>query len=382
MSRFLEALDTDSSRASLLRAGIDAIVDLGIDNVSASDVISRAGVSRPTFYSYFDDVNGLWADIWIEVGLAWLKSLAEADTGQSEPSSAAHTALTEMLLVAPRIPELTEVVLRDVREVWSGASVEGNASLARACWNIGIALGMQASQPILPGASMLHLAITLVSGMPDDWSSSGRSRPDTRASIPRVSAPTVEETDDVVTRLLESSIDVVARSGVEKASLSRVCRAARLTTGAARPRFSSTRELVLRGFDRMIASVLDQNMAEYGTASMGTHPWDAFAAFTVSGLHPSRERWRRYRQEMHVAARVDADIAGHLSASFGEVNARLASSLLELGIDKRGVELSILLNHVLAVGFGALDAMGLPVRDVDHLAVTAWLERETGLSMK
>lgn len=375
-----KVLEDPSTRTVLMRAGIDSVRDFGIDRVSASDVITRAGVSRPTFYSYFGDVPGMLADTWVAAGGYWFDVIARGAHDDWLLASSLHSALCEMLLVAPRTPELLEVMQRDLDATWTAMTREGQAGLARHCWTLGLVLGTQASLPVLPDAKNALDVIPLVASMPNSWKGGPRRRSIPETDIPSVSSPAVASADEVTATLLESSIDVVSRSGVEKASMSRICRAARVTTGSAKPRFDSTHDLLVQGFDRAMEAVVAQNLAEYGVAAMGSRPWDAFAAFTVSGLHPSRTRWRRYRQEMHVAARVDQPLARHLRKSFRATNAALAESLAALGIPQAGIDLSILLNHVLALGFGMLSDLGLPVASVKHLLVTDWLEKSTGLT--
>lgn len=381
MHQVFQALEGKSSRHALIRAGIQTGALLGIDKVSVAHVIVQADVSRPTFYSYFDDVNSLWAETWIEVGALWLQSLADPDIQTLQLTDSTQVFLTEMFLAAPRIPELMEVMRSDLFNLWRKMEREGDVAIARQCWNIGLAIGITSAVSVLPTVSAMTPVIEIVSAMPNEWNKFGNKRAQDVNVIPRVSEPIISEEDEVTSRLLDASIDVVARAGLEQASLTRVCRAARVTTGSARPRFESTQELVLQGFDRMIASVVGENISEYETATMGTNPWDAFAAFTISGLHSSRRKWRQYRQEMHIAARVNPEIAQHLNASFSAVNKKLADSLAELNIDQRGIDLSILLNHVLAIGFGALSAVEYHIENVNHFAVTAWLEQQTGLSM-
>lgn len=381
MSTASNLLNDGSTYATLIRAGVDVALKKGIDNVAVSDVIARAKVSRPTFYSYFDDVPSLWAELWVAVGNAWFSALTSVGSDDELFKSKEHAVLTEVFLVAPRVPELLEVMQADLSAMWSSIREGGETSEARQCWNIGLALGATTGSHILTESAQMLPVIDIVSRMPNSWTGTQRKTARNSKAIPIVTAPRVDDVDDVSTRLLEASVSVVAHAGVSRASMTRIARAARVTTGSSRPRFPALSELILRGFDRMIDSVVSENMTGYDTAAMGTRPWDAFSSFTISGLHPSRSKWRRYRQEMHVAARVDSRLASHLRRSFTETNGRLHNSLVALQIDRQGAQLAIMLNHVLAVGFGAMVAMDLPVANVNHFIVSDWLEAETGLSM-
>jgi len=61
------------------------------------------------------------------------------------------------------------------------------------------------------------------------------------AVAPNVYEPSFADDDQVTARLIAATVRVVGNSGAAKASMTRVCRAAGVTTGSAKPRFSHTR---------------------------------------------------------------------------------------------------------------------------------------------
>jgi AcrR family transcriptional regulator len=59
------------------KAGMKAISQKGIDRISVSQICDLAKNTRPTFYSYFGNIDGLLADIWVGEGDAFLSRLAD-----------------------------------------------------------------------------------------------------------------------------------------------------------------------------------------------------------------------------------------------------------------------------------------------------------------
>lgn len=377
MAVVLDLPDVDSTCHLLLRAGIESICDRGVDRLTASQVIARAGVSRPTFYSYFGDVTELLAEIWLYCGAQWLDALTSPDADSSVLDTSMHVALTELVIIAPRTPEVLEVMKPDIISLIDKISSNGDAAFARQIWNIGLLMGLQTAFSVLPDVKGIMPLLPVVAEMPDSWSGRSGRQKNLVIPLPPVSEPRFSEDDSVSDLLLRASVDVVAVGGVERASLQRICRVARLTTGAAKPRFTSNTELLLKGFDHMMDAVVNQNIGQFKSMLSQVKPWDSFAAYTVAGLDSSRSRWRRYRQEMFLAARHDVDLANHMRESFDKANSGLLEKSNEFAINAEGALVAIMFNSALALGFGILADVGVPVREAKHQLVTDWINERT-----
>jgi AcrR family transcriptional regulator len=137
-----------SQRGRLLEAMAEAVADKGYAATTVADVVSRAGVSRKTFYEHFRDKEGCFLaayDTGVEVLLGELASRAEAagpeagwrervrggihaylEVLASEPAFA-HTFLVEVTAAGPRARERRDEVHRRFVEL-----LRGQVALARA----------------------------------------------------------------------------------------------------------------------------------------------------------------------------------------------------------------------------------------------------------
>ena len=118
-SPHLEALRADTSnRGRLLLAALDQIDRIGIDNITAADLIGEAGVSRSTLYSYFGEVLGVVAEVWAACGAEWLTQVMT----QPERNHDIDAAMVSLLCTARRAPLLNEVVQPDIDAVWASVA--------------------------------------------------------------------------------------------------------------------------------------------------------------------------------------------------------------------------------------------------------------------
>lgn len=370
---FLHDIDGPKSKRLLLEAGLASVAVLGIDQCTASDVIERAGVSRPTFYSYFDDVPGLLADCWIFGGSTWFETLMWEHLPDGFERSDEHTAYVEMLMAASRTPELADVVFPDIAANWKKLSKRSESEQVRRTWVLATRLGMTASEPVMPSVTTLDKFVTGLELIPDDFVPPQEDIDLLRAVEPVVNEPTITHADDITERLVTAVVRVVASSGVARASMTRVCRAARVTTGSAKPRFANIADLMARGFEHAVMEVTQENVSQAPNVFGGVSPIHAYARLVVSSLHPTRKSWRRYRQEMHLAARKNDAIRQQMSDSRQRVDEVLASSLWSSNVPEPIVDISIKVNQVQSIGFSLLDDLGMPVRGVNHAVIPAMI---------
>ncbi len=123
-----------SQRERLLQAMTDAVAELGYVKTSVADVLSRAGVSRATFYQQFRDKEDCFqaaykanADLVAEVMNAGIEDLRR-DTG-SDPLSRLDLVLRIYLDVLQSAPALARVFLVEVYAAGPQAIEQRRASL-------------------------------------------------------------------------------------------------------------------------------------------------------------------------------------------------------------------------------------------------------------
>ncbi len=375
-STYLANVDGPRSRQQLLSAGIDSVAELGIDQSSASDIIKRAAVSRPTFYSYFDDVAGLMADCWIAGGEQWFNDLLWSHLPEGFDTTNEHKAYMDILLSASRTPELAEVVLPTVLLHWDRVKVLSDSEQVRLVWTLATRVGMYASETVMPEVRTLGKFIAGLELLPADFVPSADEVATLIAVDPIITEPMIADPDIVTSNLIQAVVRVVANSGVAKASMTRVCRAAHVTTGSAKPRFANMPELMSRGYEYAVLEVSRQNVEQSETFFGGVNPIQAYTRLVVASLHPERKTWRRYRQEMHLASRVNTAISHQMRSTIRDVNSLLADSLQKVAVAPEIIDISIRVNQAQSVGFSLLDDLGIPVRDLNNAVIPALINVE------
>jgi AcrR family transcriptional regulator len=357
-------------------AGIDSVAELGIDQATASDIISRAEVSRPTFYSYFDDVPGLMAECWVSGGNQWFEGLLWGHLPEGFEESNEHKAFIDTLMSTTRTPELAEVVLPSISTHWERLSQCSDSEQVRRLWALATRLGVTASEVVVPEVKTLGTFIGALEMIPSDFAATKENVDALYAVEPMASEPQIADPDEVTSNLIQAVVRVVSNSGVAKASMTRVCRAAHVTTGSAKPRFATMADLMSSGYEYAVMEVARQNVAQADEVFGGVSPIQAYARLVISSLNPSRKSWRRYRQEMHLAARVNTAIAVQMTSGIQRVNEVLKDSLRSSGVDESIVNISILVNQAQSVGFSLIDDLGIPVRNINHAVIPSILTVE------
>jgi len=387
MQKFRDALDAfesdHSPQGRVLRAGLGLIETMGIDKVTVAAILGEAKVARGTVYAHFGDVFGVFATAWSVLGQSWLR-LMMTESEESAIPTAYRSALVQILCAARRAPVLDEVVQPDIDQVWAALDRNEPAAELRAAWLLSMRLAQVLSIAILPETSKLDPVVAAIAAMPLDVTSRyglEGAAPFT-IEMPEVGSPFDVESDPITRRLMVAAVDVVASSGLASASMLRVCRTARLTPGAAAPRFSDLRTLHDYAFTGALADVVRQNRLLYLGVTAGTSLPDGAAAVTVSSITAERFKWRRYRQEFHIAAMTDPTLAAMMREAITSTDPESVEALRNSGASDSLLELMILFVHVAASGIAAVDALGLPLGSLDHRPVFRWLyENLTGTAV-
>jgi AcrR family transcriptional regulator len=363
-----------SSFDELLNAGAAAVAARGVDNVTVADVIKISGHSRPTFYSYFGDMNGLFAEIWIRFGRPRFN--VEVNdifnwASRTEPAEGVDSALLQILCVSHRIPELQEIVVPDMREWWN-AQTAGNTYIElRTAWVLAIQIGIGISMHIDPGNAQAGLVLPILAEMPDNLDGSpmlaglGQAPDFPEADAVFGSADSLEES------IMKATMEVIANSGVGAASVARIARRCRVSTGTIYPRFSTGQELVQKSFDAAIRDVVQGNLDQANEVGFG---FDQYGLTIVAGLGTNRRVWRDYRLEMHVAALHDENLRATMQPGFEVTRQMLVESITsvpQLG-ERLAQPLSYLM-QVMALGLSILHNAGLPLKELDHRVVVRYI---------
>lgn len=352
----------------LLLSGITAVAEKGIDHTNVSDVAAISGVSRPTFYTYFGDMNGFYAEVWLRFGQEWLNSQLE---GAENMPDDIDQALLEIFAVARRVPELQEVVQPDFARWWN-EQTKGNAlAEQRLVWKLGFTLGYKMSRHVTQ-KSDFGLPIVSFLNLPDDAMSlpflAGLGKVDP-SILPPMQGLTLDD-DTVESSLTLAAKEVIASSGVAAASMTRIARRARVSTGTVYPRFKNSEILIQSSFTKAIANIVGKNVAIVAERGLGI---DEYALTVNAGYGPNRKTWRDFRTEMHIEAAHNPELAKFMEGGFETAAKFLEDSFLEFGIPRELATPIAWFLHSHAIGISMIYNSLPSVAEIDYRIMARWM---------
>ena len=337
----------------LLLAGVRAISEKGIDQVNVTDVTSIAKVSRPTFYTYFGDMNGFFAEIWVHHGREWLND--QYNPGDKEPTQELlwiDTAILQIFAASRRIPEVAEVVQPEFERWWLALVGDDHRKGINVSWYMGAVLGAKISRPV--SGAKIEAGLSFVPKLeisPLEFKAPhmiGLGKPP--KELPEMAGIVLdsEKIDDMLT---QSAIDVIAKSGVAAASMVRIARRARVSTGAVYPRYKSIEALIEASFGKAIGDIVTGNVAMIDKHGPGI---DQYGIAVNAGFGKSREVWRHYRTEMHLAAMYNPRLAIVMAPGFDETAGILEANTARLGVPAELARQLAWFMHIHAIGIAMI----------------------------
>jgi AcrR family transcriptional regulator len=248
---------------------------------------------------------------------------------------------------------------------WFKAISKGNQlELLKTVWLVATRIGVIISQAIDPDTAQATIIDQLVRFTPNEPTE--KLKPITPAALPPIADPKIDDAS-VENQLLQAAISVIASAGAAAASMTRISRKARLSTGSAYPRFSKSEELINSSFEVAVAEVVRQNFSLADKEGFG--PED-FGLFVAAGLQPPRTTWRNFRVEIHIEGRINKDLKKRLATSLKSTNAAVAKGLTKYNAPQLTESAIPYLIHAVGIGFAVLLNAGLPVDKLDHRVVT------------
>lgn len=304
-------------------AAIDVANHIGLQHLRFGHIVEETGLTTGALYSRFADHNDLLATLWIDrLRDPFVKLLQDAMAAfDSEDSQAVHDlaerlhklskvewAAIEAVIIAPRIPELDEIVTEDVVEClatlgltpqFSGNDVHGIKvitviSLMFACaFNSFIDKGVDDWKSIF----VLHRYVI------NDLKVANSQK--TLAHGP---LPVNADTDDQLRNtLINATAEVIARSGIDGATLARIARRARMTSGAVYTLYETKDELITDAIKvLMSAAHSDTTSLVQESKAVGDTFTSTMQVYSLA-FDPTRRSFRRFRLEVLTSARTDAD---------------------------------------------------------------------------
>jgi AcrR family transcriptional regulator len=363
-----------SSRNRIMHSAVALGAEFGYDQVSMSGIAQESGLSRGTIYNQFDSVASIMAEVWVEVGAKWLKGLGDAAFSDFDELD---KCLTQLVAVAPRVAEIAEVVQPDFRALFERHRQLGEIPLTRWTWLVAFALGAELARYAkmdfaLDAEPLIRGGVSLI---PNDFEAEKQVDVPSYPAIEL--AATGDETND---RLLLSTVNVVANSGVHHASLLRICRAARLSVGALYPRFASRDLLIGEAFRAVVAAIVSTNLNTFRDSANPVSVLEQSESALVASLSPSRLPWRAFRREVYLVARFQPELHEFLAEGIETNDVPVRHVLTEIGLPPEIAKLITDWNQIGALGLSMMHDLGLEVDKVHHAATLKWLGQQLGMN--
>jgi len=365
MARTLNPETQKAAMAGLIDAGVRAIAEQGIDQISVHSVSQAANTSRPTFYAYFGDINGLLAEIWLAKSKQWLTEVSDFELPTiklSPEASDLNRAMTEILAASHRIPEVEELVRPSMQLWWDELSKTSQMNRLKVIWLIGERLGVTLTDLIDPKVHEAQFIEGIIKAIPDDKSGNDG----VKFSLPPVSEPDIVD-ENLESRLLKAAIEIISTGGVKSASMARVARKTQVSTGAVYPRYAKVDDLIEGSFDVAVGKVVEQNFALLQSENFT--PED-FGLFVMAGLTPNRAVWRNFRIEIHLGSRGKPALTKRLAESIRITNASVATKLTMYKQPELTSGPIPYLIHCIGIGLAMLQNAGVPVGELDHRQIS------------
>ena len=356
-----------SSRSKLLNATANCISQYGIDQVAISHIVKEAGVSRPTFYSHFGDLDGVLADIWVEHGEAWALTMCDP-SATVQYGDAQSRALLEIFLVAHRKPQILEAIKAQMPSLVDKRFPDV-ADQTIALWTFANRLGMSATVGVWHPAARAAIL--------DSYLESVRGKISNLVPLETEElAPIADSSDQQIeSELLLGALTVVQNSGVPALTVSRLARVLGVTSAYVYPRMTGTGHLAAQAFDYALTQATKTNVDRWQAKKLGV---EGFSEYIVGGLSNSRENWRRFRAEVLLAARHIPELRTGVPVALDAFAERIMKPISVLPVPKeRRRDLSALV-HTTLLGFSALQAAGIPVKHLAHVGIIQAMVRELG----
>ena len=395
----LAVKQSEKSRQTDLKVAYSAskaVRSVGIDQMALTRVAADAGFSSGAIYARCDDRSELVVLAWEKSFWPMLREILEALIAAVSTSSNDDLARLEDLLNAATDPDvipdlgsamevivagrrdevIAEVVHRDILALMDdhgvGASTDGPRRQA-----------VVAGMAMIFGASLLNSAYEVPGLGPIDpmpllrvfSSTSATPTKPAKAHGPMtpvspVPFPTTH--DEVRDALIAATEYVIARSGVHKATVSRIARRAGVSVGAIYGLYENKEALVGDCLDVLFPPQAKRDTTRWVSVFTATDQRAEITSILADYMSPHLEQWRRFRLECLVAARHSPSVAKRLlryasmaRESLLEAAMRApatASIRIDTGIPARATVIGLGIVDIIDPTVSRLDWRWLPVR--------------------
>ncbi len=314
----------------ILSASVDEAYKNGLHHLRFGPVVERTGLTTGALYSRCVDRNDLMASLWVErLCQPTINLLTEASTilvsdqSSDEAQNLARRLSTlskvewvglEAIIIARRIPELDEVLTDDIAKLLDSLGINSPDPLTRLrvvvafSTIIGCILNSYVDKNVDEWVTILTLYATAMHNM-----TQMKDQPSKSQASPPVLSSTGDRRRDA---LIDATADVIARSGFDGATLARISRKARLTSGAVYTSYSTKDELIADALKELLACAPSDITSVFHSQLLGGSTIKAASNVYSRACDLESRMWRLFRLEVYLAARTDPITRSLLKKSF------------------------------------------------------------------
>ena len=398
-SMAMSAKQSEKSRQTDLKvaqSAAKAIRTVGVDQMALTRVAADAGFSSGVIYARCDDRSEL-------VVLAWEKSfwpmlseimtlLIDAVVSQSSHNIEKISQLFQDATMPDAVPDLgsameiivsarrdeviAEVIQRDIAGLLDdfgvGPSTDGanrQAVVSAICTLFGAALLNSAYNTVTVAPIDPTALFELFSNSIKTVTKPSRKSGPTRKTTP-YEFPTTH--DDIRDALISASEYVIARSGVHRATVSRIARRAGVSVGAIYGLYENKDSLVSDCLDVLFPPQSIQDAKDWARVFTADNQRDIVTEILTTYMSTSYRQWRQFRLECLIAARHSTEIAHQLGTYASQARSMIleaasraphhATFRPDTGMSARASVIGLSILEIVDPTIQMLDWRWLPVR--------------------
>ena len=335
MSPRAKSASTIANDKKILDAALSVAHKHGLANLRFSHVIEKTGLSSGALYARYVDHADMVAALWDErlneptmALLDYLCAALPAASGVESRNLAVRIAnLTkeetvglEAIMIARRLPELDELVARDL-ETWTNRSGYASAPMPeriRIAVSLSSTFGCVFNSQIDPSIEDWAAIFPIYSKALEKDLKSTQAMPDKMKG-----EPVVAKTGDALRdALIDATAAVIARSGTDGATLARIARRARLTSGAVYTLYEGKDALIEDALRELLNTAATESAQVVSAGAAIGDEAGATATLYTLAFAQERKQWRQFRLEVTLSARTNRAVKTILVQSYRSSVAR------------------------------------------------------------
>lgn len=305
-------------------AAIEIAHQIGLQHLRFGHIVEHTGLTTGALYSRFADHNDLLATLWIDrLRDPFVKLLQDAMAAfESDGSQAVYRlaeqlhklskvewAAIEAVIIAPRIPELDEIVTEDVVEClaklgltpqFSGDDVHGIKVITVISLMFACAFNSFIDKGIDDWKSIFALHRFVINDL----------KPvSNRKELSHGPLPVNADTDDALRNtLINATAEVITRSGIDGATLARIARRARMTSGAVYTLYETKDQLIADAIKVLMSAARSDTTSLVQESKVAGDTFTSTMQVYSLAFDATRRSFRRFRLEVLTSARTDTDV--------------------------------------------------------------------------